>query len=600
MGQEQGGFRIGLRTKLNFILIACILLVSVGLMMITYRVYCRKVDSFHFDQARRAVNAAAEDYTACSYVEHLWNAINTDEFRAVRERALAAKDEQIIRDWMLEKPSASYAQRDSSDGTAPDGGKEEYLYDESDTLLSDYQFVAILLARIKELFEITSVYIQYDDGGVTYTLVDPDESLLVIGEVEEPIAALSQYVGNVRIPPTVCQYRGNWLCTACEPIVEVRDREEHVVGIAGVDIDMNNVVRERHGFLINSAMLITALTLAAIFISMVLIRKLATDPLRLLAKGATGFAKGDEGYTKDDVIQLPIRSNDEIGDLYHEIQSMQTRIVDYTNSLTRITAERERANAQLRMAAQIQSAILPNQFPPFPEVTAFDLFATMHPAKLVGGDFYDFVMIDDDHLAMVIADVSDKGVPAALFMMSAKIIINYRVQMGGTPAEILMDANAQLCNENDAGMFVTVWLGVLELSTGRLTCSNAGHEYPIIRGQDGAFRVYQDRHGLMVGAMESTKYSDYEILLAPGDAVFVYTDGVSEANNAAGEFYGLERLEATLNRVGGADPREILAGVKADVDAFANGADQFDDMTMLCMVYRGGEQPDAKAPERGP
>jgi sigma-B regulation protein RsbU (phosphoserine phosphatase) len=274
--------------------------------------------------------------------------------------------------------------------------------------------------------------------------------------------------------------------------------------------------------------------------------------------------------------------------------------VDYTNSLTRITAERERANAQLRMAAQIQSAILPNQFPPFPEVTAFDLFATMYPAKLVGGDFYDFVMIDDDHLAMVIADVSDKGVPAALFMMSAKIIINYRVQMGGTPAEILMDANAQLCNENDAGMFVTVWLGVLELSTGRLTCSNAGHEYPIIRGQDGAFRVYQDRHGLMVGAMESTKYSDYEILLAPGDAVFVYTDGVSEANNAAGEFYGLERLEATLNRVGGADPREILAGVKADVDAFANGADQFDDMTMLCMVYRGGEQADAKAPERGP
>ena len=587
MKREQRGIRIGLRTKLNFILIACILLVSVGLMMITYRVYCRKVDSFHFDQARRAVNAAAVDYSVCPYVAHLWDTINTDEFRAVRERAVAAKDEGIIRDWMREKPSAGHAQRNKSEGTASDERIKDYHLKETDTLLSDYEFVATLLARIKELFEITSVYIQYEDGGVTYTLVDPDESLLVIGEAEEPIAALSRYVGNVRIPPTVCQYRGDWLCVACEPIVEVLDEEEHVVGIAGVDIDMNNVVRERHWFLIHSVMLITALTLAAIVVSMVLTRKLATDPLRLLAKGATGFAKGDEGYTKDDVIRLPIRSNDEIGDLYREIQSMQTRIVDYTNRLTRITAERERTNTELRMAAQIQSAILPNQFPPFPDVTAFDLYATMRPAKAVGGDFYDFVMIDDDHLAMLIADVSDKGVPAALFMMSAKIIINYRVLMGGTPAEILTEANARLCSDNDAGMFVTVWLGILELSTGRLTCANAGHEYPIIRGRDGAFRVYQDRHDLMIGAMDSTRYSDYEILLTPGDAVFVYTDGISEANNAAGEFYGMDRLEAALNRFGGGDPREILAGVKADVDAFVNGADQFDDMTMLCMVYRG-------------
>ena len=401
MSQEQRERRIGLRTKLNVMLIACILLVSVGLMTIAYRVYCRKVDSFYFDQARRAVTVAAEDYTSCQYVEHLWDMINTDEFRALRERAVAANDDQIIRDWMLQKPSAGYVQRHQSDGTTPDNGKKEYYYEESDTLLSDYQFVAIMLARIKELFEITSVYIQYDDDGTTYTLVDPDESLLVIGETEEPIAALSQYVGNVRIPPTVCQYRGNWLCTACEPIVYVPEEEERVVGIAGVDIDMNQVVRERHEFLINSALLIAILTLAAIVVSMLLIRKLATEPLRLLAKGATGFAKGDVGYTMDDVIRLPIHSNDEIGDLYHEIQSMQARIVDYTDSLTRITAERERTNTELRMAAQIQSTILPNAFPPFPDITEFDLFATMKPVKEVGGDFYDFVMIDDDHLAMV-------------------------------------------------------------------------------------------------------------------------------------------------------------------------------------------------------
>ena len=198
--------------------------------------------------------------------------------------------------------------------------------------------------------------------------------------------------------------------------------------------------------------------------------------------------------------------------------------------------------------------------------------------------------MDDDHLALVIADVSDKGVPAALFMMSAKIIINYRAHMGGTPSEILAAANAQLLVNNDSKMFVTVWLGILELSTGRLCCANAGHEYPILRGQDGAYRVFKDKHGMVVGAIKIAKYHDYELRLAPSDAVFVYTDGAPEANNGAGEFYGMERLEATLNRIGDAGPREILEGVRDDIAAFSDGANQFDDLTMLCVVYKGKEK----------
>jgi sigma-B regulation protein RsbU (phosphoserine phosphatase) len=258
--------------------------------------------------------------------------------------------------------------------------------------------------------------------------------------------------------------------------------------------------------------------------------------------------------------------------------------------LTRITAERERVNAELHMATQIQTAMLPNQFPAFPDRGEFDLYASMDPAKEVGGDFYDFFLVDDDHLALVIADVSDKGVPAALFMMSSKIIINYRTKIGGTPSEILAAANTQLFRDTKSRMFVTVWLGILELSTGRLICANGGHERPIIRGQDGVFRVYKDRHGLMVGAMKASKYQDYELQLAPGDAVFLYTDGVPEANDAGGAFYGMDRLEATLNRMPGATPREILDGVKADVAAFTDGAEQFDDLTMLCIVYKGKEQ----------
>ena len=583
MGLERRQRRIGLGGKLNIMLIAGILLVSVGLLRITYLVHCRKVDSFYTAQAERAVSAASKDFTAYKYLSYLWNMIDTDEFRSVRERAVAANDEQIIRDWMVGKHSADYAMLMEMQPTY--GVAEADMYDENG-LYGDYMYLAQTLKRVKTLFDIESVYIQYEVGGVTYNVVDPDESLLVVGSVEKPIKALSQYSDNERIPPTICQYGDDVLCIACEPILDEWN-DNKIIGLAGVDIDMNDVIRERRWFLVNSALFIAVLTLAVIAASLLLTSKLVTRPLKQLTKAAMGFAREEDGFSRDDIIQLPIRSNDEIDDLYQEIRTMQGRIVDSAERLTRITAEHERVDAELRMATQIQTAMLPNRFPAFPDRTEFDLYASMDPAKEVGGDFYDFFLVDEDHLALVIADVSDKGVPAALFMMSSKIIINYRTKIGGSPSQILAAANAQLFRNTKSRMFVTVWLGILELSTGRLTCANAGHEYPIIRGQDGDFRVYKDKHGLMVGAMKASKYQDYEIQLAPGDAVFLYTDGVPEANNAAGEFYGMDRLKATLNRISGTEPKQILEEIKADVAAFANGADQFDDLTMLCVVYKG-------------
>ena len=210
----------------------------------------------------------------------------------------------------------------------------------------------------------------------------------------------------------------------------------------------------------------------------------------------------------------------------------------------------------------------------------------MTPAREVGGDFYDFFMTDDEHLAVLIADVSDKGIPAALFMMSSKILINYRTRQGGTPAEILADVNAQICRDNSSKMFVTVWMGILDLTTGVMTCANAGHEFPFIRSTNGTFHMIRDKHGLVIGALEKTKYTDYELKLEPGDAVFVYTDGVPEANNANEELYGIKRLEASLNRLSDSSPQFILEQVKADVDAFVDDAKQFDDLTMLCVEFR--------------
>ena len=239
---------------------------------------------------------------------------------------------------------------------------------------------------------------------------------------------------------------------------------------------------------------------------------------------------------------------------------------------------------ELNMATEIQIGSLPTIFPDRAE---FDIYASMDPAKEVGGDFYDFFMIDDDHLAIVIADVSGKGVPAALFMMSSKIYINDHATIGGSPAEILERVNKLVYANNKAHMFVTVWLGILEISTGKLTSSSAGHEYPMIN-QNGKYEVLKDKHGLAIGAIDISKYVNTEVQLKKGDSIFVYTDGVAEATDANNELFGTDRTVDALNAVPkGASQKEVLEGVRAAVDAFVKEAPQFDDLTMVGLKYNG-------------
>ena len=230
---------------------------------------------------------------------------------------------------------------------------------------------------------------------------------------------------------------------------------------------------------------------------------------------------------------------------------------------------------------------LPHNFPPFPERKEFDLFASMAPARDVGGDFYDFFLIDDDHLCLVIADVSGKGIPGALFMMLSKRIIEDAARLELDAGEILDKTNQSLCDSNQAGMFVTVWLGILELSTGRLTAANAGHEYPAVQKNGGRFALYKDRHGFVIGGMEDVRYQSYDLQMEPGDKLFVYTDGVPEATADSLEMFGTERMTAALNSKAEGSPEEILSAVKQAVDAFVGDAEQFDDLTMMCLEYKG-------------
>jgi len=281
------------------------------------------------------------------------------------------------------------------------------------------------------------------------------------------------------------------------------------------------------------------------------------------------------------------RTGDEVEELAQSFAAISHKTVEYLDTVKRVTAEKERIGTELSLATQIQAAMLPHIFPAFPDRKEFDIFASMDPAKEVGGDFYDYFLIDDDHLCMVIADVSGKGVPAALFMMASKIILQSVAMLGRSPAEILAKTNEAICSNNEAQMFVTVWLGILELSTGKLTAANAGHEYPALKQADGQFELFKDKHGFVIGGMEGVRYKEYELQLRPGSKLFVYTDGVAEATNAQNELFGTERMLAALNAQPKAVPLEVLKNVRKAVDGFVLEAEQFDDLTMLCMEYKG-------------
>ena len=231
--------------------------------------------------------------------------------------------------------------------------------------------------------------------------------------------------------------------------------------------------------------------------------------------------------------------------------------------------------------------MLPHIFPPFPERSEFDIYAKMEPAREVGGDFYDFFLIDSDHLCLVIADVSGKGIPAALFMMISKTILQSVAMLGHSPSGILQKTNEALCSNNQVEMFVTAWVGIVEISTGRLVAANAGHEYPVIRHENGSFELFKDKHGLVIGGMADTVYTEYELSLKPGDKIFLYTDGITEASDPEGRMFGTDRLIDALNQAPSGSTKEIIENVRSSVDVFVKEAEQFDDLTMLCFEYNG-------------
>ena len=341
-----------------------------------------------------------------------------------------------------------------------------------------------------------------------------------------------------------------------------------------------------------SAQTVIVLTVAIILLALVgalILASRTVKPLEKMTRRINSLREGDIAFEMDDTY----RTDDEIEILAEAFATLSKRTRDYIDEITTITAEKERIGTELALATRIQADMLPNIYPAFPERPEFDIYATMTPAKEVGGDFYDFFLVDDNHLGLVMADVSGKGVPAALFMMISKILVQNYAMTGRSPAEVLRDVNNQICSNNREEMFVTVWFGVLDTRTGKITAANAGHEYPALMPSGGQFELIKDKHGFVIGGMEGMRYKEYELLLTPGAKLFLYTDGVPEATDANKELFGTDRMLAALNEDTAAKPEDVLKQVRGAVDGFVKDAEQFDDLTMLCLEYRGGNT-DAK------
>jgi len=463
----------------------------------------------------------------------------------------------------------------------------------ADTLEKDAEYETMLdtLFRIKESSDVLYLYVQQVTAEGAMYIIDADygETACPLGQTDPLAEGNEQYLDKLDqgIPPFITHSEYGWLVSAGMPIF---NSEGEVPALAFVDISMDEVMQVRQEFLLMIVliMLLAAGVSAALLV--VLVNRTIVRPVNQLALAAESFVsdreKNDEVQTDSAISQLNIHTGDEIEALSLSIKTMEKDINSYIENLKYVTAEKERIGAELNVATKIQADMLPSVFPPFPDRDEFNIYATMRPAKEVGGDFYDFFFVDYDHLAVVIADVSGKGVPAALFMVIAKTLIKNHAQQGDEPKSVFTSTNDQLCEGNEAGLFVTAWMGVLEISTGRFIYVNAGHNTPFLKRAGGQFEALRSKAGFVLAGLDSYRYRQEETVLGPGDMLYLYTDGVTEATTANDELYGEDRLRSVLNANRDIEPAELLDHVQKDIDTFVGEAPQFDDITMLALEIR--------------
>lgn len=565
--------RFSLRTKVLAAVLLMTVLVAGVAGIISYHLYSRSMEEHYESLAIHTARSAASMVDA----------------RAVAD--LTRRTVEIYRSLCPdENTPPDFESFDADDWDAYYAAFDEIAQSEA------YQETYDILNALKEDNEVLWMYVAYMDvqTGQGIYIIDADSSADAClpgtcGPIEAENLALIQE-GCYDFPPYITNYdEFGWLSSAAAAIT---DEDGQVVANAFVDFSMNEVVADRESFLIRLTVVLAVVTAGSILLLSFLFTRTVVQPINQLSR-ATGSFVSDKQQARDcsAISRLNIRTGDEIENLADSIRQMEQEINTYIADLTRVTAERERIGTELDVARNIQASMLPCIFPPFPQRKEFSIFASMDPAKEVGGDFYDFFLVDSDHLALVMADVSGKGIPAAMFMVIAKTLLKNAAQTGASPKEVLEKVNNQLCENNDAEMFVTVWMGILEISSGRMICANAGHEFPAIRRAGGEFQLFRDKHGFVLAGMEGTRYREHEFTLCGGDTLFVYTDGVAEATDLHNQLYGTDRMLAALNLRRDMDCEELVHGMRQDIDAFVGEAPQFDDITMLALKMKQPEDP---------
>ncbi|MCL2111972.1 MAG: SpoIIE family protein phosphatase [Clostridiales bacterium] len=361
--------------------------------------------------------------------------------------------------------------------------------------------------------------------------------------------------------------------------VPVYSSSGELTAMVGAEVSLAWVREMQADFFKTMIILSCVITILMVAGLMLVSRRMISKPLKRLTGDALSFASGDSLST----FENNIKTGDEIQALSEAFGKMACDLAEYIDNLQTVTAERERIGAELDVATKIQASMLPCIFPAYPERDEFDIYADMIPAKEVGGDFYDFFLIDDNTLAVVIADVSGKGVPAALFMVIAKTLLKNNAQAGKSPKEVFDTVNNMLCENNEANMFVTAFMGYLDIASGKLSYVSAGHEPPLIMPAGGDYDWLPVTPALVLAGMDDVQYTQGEVMLQPGDVLFLYTDGVTEAMNTERKQFTSRRLLDAANKHKDRPPKELLAAIKQEIDLFAEGAEQFDDITMLAL-----------------
>ena len=470
----------------------------------------------------------------------------------------------------------------------------------------EYQEILSILQRIKDSNNVLYLYVTYPAEDGAYFIFDTDTSAdgcpygYFMEYYEGSFSELSEQLQRGEmVPSVISDQEYGWIISISYPYIS---EGGELIGYVCVDISMDKVVNDRQDFLSNCIWIMTVITVVFAVIYVFLFHRSFIRPIEQMTRAASDFISSREKGAEQasSIASLEVRTRDELQKLCESLKKMESDLNLHIENLKNVTAEKERIGAELNVATHIQKSMLPRIFPAFPEREEFDVYATMDPAKEVGGDFYDFFMVDERHLAIVMADVSGKGVPAALFMVIGKTLIKDHTQPGRDLGEVFTEVNDLLCESNSEALFITAFEGVLDLVTGEFRFVNAGHEMPFLCPAGGDFEARRIKPGFVLAGMEGMRYTAGTMTLGLGDKIFQYTDGVTEATNANQELYGMERLTAVLNTVKDKSPNEILPAVKEDIDRFVGQAPQFDDITMLCLEYTARMNEAAEPKEMAP